>query len=498
MKGKTALIIAAVAVIVGVCLWSFFIRNAVNQSRKPSKAAGEPLSVSFFPPGAHVMAGEDVTVHVHAKAAQSLIIRGYNVELSFDPSKVRFKNIEYYIGAISTGMGQTNNDAAVINRDGRIRLTGESNTAAGFVLSQGYETNIAAVTFTVITNETNYVRYIKNARSPKYFAMNADFSLTDLPLDIGDDFPINLPRTVSGSSSTSSTSSTASGSSVSSSSRSSSSSSISSATGSSSSSSSGQSSAAGQSSSASQAGSSSNSTNSSQSLSSSSGASSSSQSGGTSLSGSSQSAQSSASSQSSQSSSEPAGTTGENGYDVVLNMKIKLQGVVSAPLTRAAIPVKIHLGSSKQANYSQSNIIVPFTPQNDGTWTGTAKFSGIRSDVGYYLFLKGPKHLQRKVCDLNPVNGFNTIYTCGTGSLSLKEGSNTVDMSKILLMAGDLPESGAQNGVVESYDTAFIRQHIQSQKAEDLAIADLNYDGVIDSQDFSLVLTSILVKYDEE
>ena len=91
-----------------------------------------------------------------------------------------------------------------------------------------------------------------------------------------------------------------------------------------------------------------------------------------------------------------------------------------------------------------------------------------------------------------------TACSCGTGSLSLKEGNNTVDMSKILLMAGDLPESGAQNGIVESYDTAFIRQHIQSQKAEDLAIADLNYDGVIDSQDFSLVLTSILVKYDEE
>lgn len=199
----------------------------------------------------------------------------------------------------------------------------------------------------------------------------------------------------------------------------------------------------------------------------------------------------------------PVGGGEERPYDAVVSMKIRFQGVITQPPVRNPVPVKVRLVSQTKSGYDSGYATLNFLSQPDGTWTASVRFTGIYSSVGYALLVKGPRHLQRKVCDNAPADSSiygtrNTFYHCGTGSLSLKEGDNTVDMSKILLLAGDLPEKGDQNGLIDAYDTSYIRQHIQSQAPADLEIGDLNYDGVIDSQDFSLVLTSIVTKYDEE
>lgn len=179
-----------------------------------------------------------------------------------------------------------------------------------------------------------------------------------------------------------------------------------------------------------------------------------------------------------------------------LNMKLKLQGVSGKPKNTSTITVKVKLGGALlQQSTAYQN--VTFTAGDNGIWTGSTELS-LPPGPGYMLYVKGPKHLQKKVCASTPIEGSGGSYHCSSGAITLQAGDNTVDMSKILQLVGDLPENGAQNGIVDSYDTSYVRQHLQSTKTEDLAIGDLNYDGVIDAQDYSLVIASLSIKYDEE
>ena len=56
-----------------------------------------------------------------------------------------------------------------------------------------------------------------------------------------------------------------------------------------------------------------------------------------------------------------------------------------------------------------------------------------------------------------------------------------------MLLAGDLEP---QDGTVNSYDTALIYNNLGKQDSSTLQSADVNLDGVVDSQDYSLVLTN--------
>jgi hypothetical protein len=179
-----------------------------------------------------------------------------------------------------------------------------------------------------------------------------------------------------------------------------------------------------------------------------------------------------------------------------LNLKIKLQGVVKKPKVSSNITVRVKVGGKLLAEPTAYQNVT-FSVSDDGVWSGSANFT-LPPGPGYIVYIKGPKHLQKKVCDSAPTEGSGGRYHCGEGKITLAGGDNSVDMSKILHLVGDLPENGTQNGIVDSYDTSFVRQHLQSTKPEDLAIGDLNYDGVIDGQDFALVIASLSVKYDEE
>jgi len=181
---------------------------------------------------------------------------------------------------------------------------------------------------------------------------------------------------------------------------------------------------------------------------------------------------------------------------VKLNLKLKLQGVTTKPKVADAIKVKVKLGGGGMAAATDYQT-VDFNVGADGVWSGTAGFN-VPPGNTYKVYIKGPKHLQKKVCDTSPSESAGGTYHCGDGKVSIVAGDNTLDFSKILMLVGDLPENGNQNGVVDAYDTGYIRQHLQSSKPDELKIGDLNYDGNIDGQDFSLVLASLSIKYDEE
>ena len=79
--------------------------------------------------------------------------------------------------------------------------------------------------------------------------------------------------------------------------------------------------------------------------------------------------------------------------------------------------------------------------------------------------------------------------------LQLKTGENVLDFSGIVLLSGDL---GEQDGVVNAADVALIRNNLGSTNTDILRQADVNRDNIIDTQDHSLVIAALSVRFDEE
>ncbi len=200
-------------------------------------------------------------------------------------------------------------------------------------------------------------------------------------------------------------------------------------------------------------------------------------------------------------------TTGSGGYqDVTLNFRLRFQGMHDRQPADPAIrklPVYIALlGDNRSAANNLGIGTVEFTADQGGVWTGqvTAKVDTTRK---WNIFVKGPKHLRKRICVNTPQESIQGSYQCPTElsigtsiyQINLKPGANTIDLSNILLLAGDIP---VQNSVIDAVDIAYIRVNMGSQDQAAKARADLNYDGIIDAQDYSLILASLAFKYDEE
>jgi hypothetical protein len=181
---------------------------------------------------------------------------------------------------------------------------------------------------------------------------------------------------------------------------------------------------------------------------------------------------------------------------VSLTMKIKLQGIAKKPKTADPITVSVKLAGSTGTPITKS---VAFTVDDAGIWTGKADMDGVPTGGGYTVYIKGPKHIQKKICDAVPTEAKVGTYHCAEGKIAIVAGANTLDFSKVVQLAGDLPEGGTkQNGIVDAYDTTFIRTNLGSTDATKLKIGDINFDGIIDTQDYSMVLQSLSIKFDEE
>lgn len=181
-----------------------------------------------------------------------------------------------------------------------------------------------------------------------------------------------------------------------------------------------------------------------------------------------------------------------------LNLKIKLQGVTKKPVKADAITVQVKLaggGLSTATAYKS----VQFTVNDAGVWSGAADFDAVPTGGGYRVYIKGPKHIAKRICDAAPTESTGGAYHCADGAIVLAAGSNTFDFSNITLLAGDLPEAGGvQNGSIDAYDTTFVRTNLGSTDVSKLIIGDLNLDGIIDTQDYSMILQSLSIKFDEE
>lgn len=196
--------------------------------------------------------------------------------------------------------------------------------------------------------------------------------------------------------------------------------------------------------------------------------------------------------------STPAGVTptpttgaGEEGK-VKVNLKLRFQGIVAKPDSRfTTMTVKCSVGDG--GLFLPQSRTATFTAGDNGFWTGRLAFD-VPAGNGYKILCKGPKHLQKKICDAKPSESFPGTYSCDKGKMQLIEGENTLDFTGITLLSGDLPN---QDGIVNAYDTSLVVNSLDKEDAESVRLADLNLDGKVNAIDHSLVIAALSIRHDE-
>ncbi len=180
---------------------------------------------------------------------------------------------------------------------------------------------------------------------------------------------------------------------------------------------------------------------------------------------------------------------------VKLNLKIKFQGIQAKPSTEFnKLSVQVIL-SGRLASAPTAPHAGDFIAGANGVWSGSVTFANVDLNQQYKVLIKGPKHIQKKICHTLPTETSTGSYRCSEGSITLHAGENNLDFSGITQLVGDLP---TQDGVVDSYDVSLVRNNLGKTDAATLRLADLNLDGIVDTQDYSLLIAALSNRSDEE
>ncbi len=184
--------------------------------------------------------------------------------------------------------------------------------------------------------------------------------------------------------------------------------------------------------------------------------------------------------------------TPSDNQDITIKLRVRLQGVITQPriMTPITLRAKLLEGSATTGEYQQ----IVLSPQSDGTYLGNHTYKNLNIQSKYALLVKGPKHLQKKICVSSPTETTGGTYTCATPNITFTPGENTIELKDILHLSGDLP---LQDGLIDSVDITYIRSNLGSTVGNTLERGDLNYDGIIDTQDFTLIINALKFKYDE-
>jgi len=178
---------------------------------------------------------------------------------------------------------------------------------------------------------------------------------------------------------------------------------------------------------------------------------------------------------------------------VAITVITKLQGITKKPIgTNKQSALVIVQSEDKSIRTSET---IELIAQEGGLFKGTVQLQKMNLLFKYRFAIKVQNHLQVIVCDSKPVlNAGNSVFSCDKPSLSFVKGENIIDMEGITIRAGDI---SPQNGVSDSYDATFIRNNLGSTNTEELKKGDLNLDGIIDSQDFVLVMQALDQRLDQ-
>lgn len=193
-------------------------------------------------------------------------------------------------------------------------------------------------------------------------------------------------------------------------------------------------------------------------------------------------------------SSAPQPTTSTAPTDsTTIPFKLKFQGVNKKPADKYnSITVKVTaVSSAGQKNEATGT----FVADDKGVWTGNVAFKNLTAGAGYYFLVKGPKHIQKKICTLTPTEQYPGSYRCKGQDRITLDANSKPDFSGIYMLTGDLPN---QDGLVDSYDLSLVRNNIGKTDENVVKLADVNFDGIVDTQDHSLMIAALSIAYDEE
>src|SRR3989344_492100 len=193
--------------------------------------------------------------------------------------------------------------------------------------------------------------------------------------------------------------------------------------------------------------------------------------------------------------SVPTITNPPVGVAMALDFKFRFQGILAKPNRLNSIPVKITVKSSAASANTIKSVSANVTVDASGIWSGQAYFPSLLEAPDYIILVKGPMHLQKRICENSPSETEPAKYSCISGNIQLLAGTNLLDFNQINLIAGDLPQ---QDGVANAYDVALTRNNLGSTDPAILAIADVNFDGIVDTQDYSLVIEALAIRTDDE
>jgi len=171
---------------------------------------------------------------------------------------------------------------------------------------------------------------------------------------------------------------------------------------------------------------------------------------------------------------------------VILDVKLRFQGITTTPTTIDGLLVRVGVGGGAlQENLYQH---VLFSPIGNGEWQGQAVFD-IDPGSNYKILIKGPLHLQKKYCDNTPTEGSIGTYRCSEEQVVLNKGMNYLDYTGVVQLAGDVD----QNGVINSIDISKIRDNIGQYDAT----VDLNSDGIVNAIDDALIIYTLTNRSDK-
>jgi len=157
----------------------------------------------------------------------------------------------------------------------------------------------------------------------------------------------------------------------------------------------------------------------------------------------------------------------------LVGLAVRIQGLDSNGPTTVNATVRI-LSQSDPSHATDSGTL-SFTKDSNGTYYTNFDPPEPQStflNTPVIVLIKGEKHLQRR---------FETTLSLG----------QFADLTSKMLEAGDVP---LQDGQVNDSDMDYIKDKIFSSDFG----ADLNYDGIVNAGDLSLILDTLSTKVDEE
>lgn len=181
---------------------------------------------------------------------------------------------------------------------------------------------------------------------------------------------------------------------------------------------------------------------------------------------------------------------------IKLKLSLKLQGVNTTPVTVNRLKFKISVMGTNNNKQGPKEVELLVSDRNDGVFEGIVDFEKLMPEDNFRLFIKGPKHVQKRICDPRPTGG-SEYYCSNEQGFALNAGINEIDLTQTPLLAGDLPLP-EQDGILNSKDIVAIRNCIKDRTDECVKQTDVNYDGATNGTDFTIVINSMGIKYDDE